>query len=535
VRIQRIFLLGLVLTGVPAACGGAAPKEPASAEQEQNEEKAERLLARARETQDAERYRQLVLRFGETRAAAEARNELAVILIKQAKSAAAQKDWSTAEARAEEARIYGGLELTREAQAVQKQMDDERAEQLAAEAKKLADEGKCASALKTVAVPVRQKSREYFKTELRNRAQAPLVACLSHKLEQEVSAGNVDAARTMLSSPDTTSAFNTAGYREVELALQKAIVKQSTGAIQPLLAQQKWTDAIAKLDEMQQKGTLGKAEYPLAFELVQDAIRDHLLKVAKDGLTAAKPSEVAKQVSAQIAIAKWKLVPKELKAAQAKLAVAVECEEQRCKLGNPAPAWAWGAIPLHPAGDSSAAPISTVKHAQKVWMIGKGKQLVLLATEDPAAASGAELIAKAAGWAIPKNLKSVDTEMWLPPDEQLAGVQVWGPLRPPSADYLLGAVAKVDGQKVSVKRMADGREESVDLKDLRIGNLKKGLRVMAFCVDPLKPEPAKVDSVVTTAGGNPKVKVICDKGDVQKVEVAGALTSKPEWLPPRKP
>jgi hypothetical protein len=390
--------LGFALSWPGAvACGGGPPKTAQSAEQEQNEQKAERLLARARETGDVEKYRQLVLRFADTRAAGEARDELAGILIKQAKSSLVEQDWATAEDRAEEARMYAGLELTRAAQDVQKQIDEKRADTVAKEAKKLADEGKCASALKAVAVPIRAKTREHFKTEVRKRAQEPLVACLSQKLEEDVKNNSIEAARAMLASPDTTTALSSQGFKLAESALLKAIVKRSTADIQPLLAQQKWAEAIAKLDELKQKDTLGQAEYPVAFEIVQDAIKGHVLKLAQTGLTAAKPSEVAKQIDDQIAVAKWKLVPKELQAARAKLAIAVECEEQKCKLAKGAPAWAWGSIALHPSADAEGEASGKVKHAQKLWVIGKGKKSSLVALEDPAAASGAELIDKASG------------------------------------------------------------------------------------------------------------------------------------------
>ena len=518
-----------------AACAGAPPEDAQSAEQQQDEEKAARLLVRARQSGDVEHYRQLVLRFGDTKAASDARDELAAILLKQSKNALAEQDWPTAESRAEEARMYAGLELTRKAQSVQKEIDEVRAEQVAKDAKKLAGEGKCASALKTVAVPIRQKARDHFKSEVRKRAQEPLVGCLSQKLEAEIDAGNVEAARSMLASPDATTALSSEGFKLAEAHLRKAIVKQSTSDIQPLLAQQKWAEAIAKLDELKAKGTLGQAEYPVAFEIVQDAIRDHALKLAKEGLTAKKPGDVAQQLEAQIAIAKWKTVPKELDAARAKLAIAVQCENVRCKLQKPAPAWAWGAISVSAPSDAGGAEAAKLKHAQKVWVLARGKDRALVTTEDPGSASGADLFDKASGWVDPENLESVDTDMWLPPDDQLVGVQVWGPLRPPGKDYLLGTVTKVDGKKVTVKRMADDREETVDLKTIRIGKLNKGLKVMAFCVDQLHPEPAKVDSVVTTQGGSPKVKVVCDKGDVSRVEVAGALTSKPDWLPPRRP
>ena len=48
-------------------------------------------------------------------------------------------------------------------------------------------------------------------------------------------------------------------------------------------------------------------------------------------------------------------------------------------------------------------------------------------------------------------------------------------------------------------------------------------------------ETAKVASVVTTDEGVPKVKIVCDKGDITRVEIGTALTTKAEWLPAKKP
>jgi hypothetical protein len=535
VRFHRILSI-LVLAGAPLiACAGGPDKRAESAEQAQNEEKAQRLLARAREVKDAERYRQLVLRFPDTRAASDARNELASILIKSARNSLAEQDWVTAEDRAEEARMYAGLDLTREAQRVQKEIDEKRADQIAKQAKKQVDEAKCASALKLTAAPIRHKSREHFKLELRRRAHEPLLDCVTKQLERDVAEGNVEAARSFLASPDVTAALSGEGFRLAEQALLKAIVAGSTAELRPLLDAQKWDEAIAKLDELRDADKLGESEYPIALGIAQDAIRDHSIGLAKAGISAKKPSEVARQLDAQIAIAKWKTVPKELEAARDQLAIAVECENQRCKLAKPTPMWTWGKLGLAPPANAAGEPSSSLPHAQKVWVLGRAAKLALLSTEDPGAASGAELLTRAAGWAELSRLRNVDTDFWFPPDDQLAGVQVWGPLRPPAKDYLLGTISKLEGKKATVKRLADGREESVDLADLRIGKLNQGLKVMAFCTNQIHPEPAKVDSIVSESGGSPKVKVICEKGDLQKVELGSALTTKAEWLPPRKP
>lgn len=525
--------MGVVLPGLPA-CGGTQ-QSAASPTQKKNEAKAERLLERARTTHEADRYRLIINRFGDTKAAGEARDELAAILIEQAKQAIQKTDWATAEDRADEARMYAGLDLTQKAIALQNQIDDHHAGYVAGEAAKDAAQGKCASALKRVAVPLRKKPRPRFKKELQKQARKPLIDCLSKKLAVDVDAGNLEPARMMLETPDATTALSKAGYKEAHAVLQKLVVKRSTSGIQPLLAGNKWNEAIDKLEKMKSANTLNDKEYEVAFSIVQDAIHKHLLDLATKALTDKKPGKVADDIAKQIAIAKWKQVPDDLAAARATLSVAVECEKVHCRMQKPAPAWAWGAIVVHPPTDPEGAKQTTIKHAQKLWVLGKARKHALVALENPGKIDKSQLFAKATGWVDPSHLKNVDTDMWLPPTDQLAGVRVWGPLRPPSKDYHLGVVKKVDGKKAVVTRIADNMDATVPLRSLRIGKLQKGLKVMAFCQDQLHPESAKVDSVVTESGGMPKVKVKCDQGDITKVEVGGSLTSKARWLPPRKP
>ncbi|MGE0328980.1 MAG: hypothetical protein AB7S68_42080, partial [Polyangiaceae bacterium] len=122
------------------------------------------------------------------------------------------------------------------------------------------------------------------------------------------------------------------------------------------------------------------------------------------------------------------------------------------------------------------------------------------------------------------------------PIDQLPGTRIWGPLRPPKKDYHLGIIKEVVGGKnVIVKRLSDDEDVTIALSDVRVGTLKNGLKVMAFCIDQIQPENAKIDKVVTTVGGMPKVKVICDKQKKERVEVASALISQKSWLPPKKP
>lgn len=522
--------LFLIVSALASACGGAGQGSESPADSP-DEAKAQRLLERARQSHDAGHYRRLVLRFGDTQAAEDGKDELAGILLEQAKKAMAEGDWATAHDRAEEAREYAALDRTREALAVEKEIDEKRAAEVAASAKKQAGQGKCASALKSVATPLRQKPSAHFKETLQKLAQDTLLDCMEAKMGEDVKAGNVEAARALLSSPDATTSLSNDGFTEAGKRLKKLIVGESTKEIQPLLEAKKWQEAIDRLNALQKDGKISAAERPLADEILRDALHQHLLALGKEGLTAKKPSEVAAELDRELALGKWKAVPADVVAAKKELAIAVECEKRRCKMASPKAQWAWGALGVAPAQDAEAEATATVEHGQQVWLLGAGAHEALIATEDPGAASGGALFAKAAGWVDKKLLRPSSTKNTLPPTEQLEGFRVWAPLRPPDKALHLGIVSKVDGKKVTVKRIADGGEVTLDVKALRAGTLDEGVKVMAFCADQVHTEVARIQSVVSEDAGKPKVKITCEKGDITRVEVAGALTTKPEWLP----
>jgi len=534
--IHRTFALcSVILAQVLAVgCGAGGQQAGGGAGTGRDEERAQNLLERARASKDTERYRRLLTRFPDSQAASDGREELAALLVRDAERALKEKDYSTADDRAEEATRFAGLELTRKAREVQQQLDEARAERIAKKAQDAAGGGKCASALKLVAAPMREKPRDHFKTALHERSKEALSKCLTQRIADEIKAGNVEAARSLLASPDATTALDKQTWSSVESNLKKLVVQQGTTTIVPLLKADKWPEAFAQLDELQKAGKLGDAERPIANEIVRDAIAARCLDWAKEALSAKKPSDLAAKFDAATKAAGWETIPEELTAARAKVSVAVECERLRCRLDKPSAAWAWGAISVTSPGNAAGEEVAKVKHAQKVWLLGKSVTSSLVAVEDPGAAEGPALFEKASGWVSAKNLKPADTSEWLPPTDQLSGVMVWAPLRAPSKDYHLGTVKKVAGRKVTVERMADKADVVVDVGSLRVGSLSKGLRVMAFCVDQVHTEPAKVDSVVSTEGV-PRVKIACDKGDLTRVEIGSALVSKAEWLPARRP
>ncbi len=518
-----------------AACGGAKPNQ-ATATKERNEDRAQRSLERARESTDPERFRVIISRFPNTQAASSARDELATLLVGQAEKAMAAEDWVTAEERAVEAKQHGGVEMTLKASKVLDALDDKRASKVADETLTAAAEGKCASALKTVAATIRKKPRARYTTEVRKLTKAGLLACLDKKIQASVEAGSIEEARTMLETPDATTAFANEGYREANGLLEKAVVKLGMKDLKPLLAQKQWKDAVTKLEELRAKDVMNPRERDVAFEIIQDEIKAHLLARLEAGLTAKDPKDVASEVDATLPIAAWKNVPEDVRKARDALVVNLECQRLGCKLGKPAPLWAWGKVPMFPPTSAEGSKRAVINHAQKVWSVGRSGTWALIVREDPGSLEDKEYVKKAEGWVPTENMKANDTDDWMPPKDDMKGVQVWGPLLEKEPDtYILGTVQSVEGDDVTVKRITDGLDAKVKWGKLRLGKLNSGLKVFAFCVDQIHRETAKVDSIVAVAAGIAKVKVKCDKGNIERVEIASALSTRAAWLPPRKP
>jgi hypothetical protein len=531
-HILRIGLSAAALASVLflGACGGG-PGAESPAGQGRNEERAQNLLSKARADKKTETYRRLVSRFPDTSAASEGREELAALLIAEAQKLLGEQDLATADDRAEESTLYAGVDLTRKARALQADVDGVRADRAAKRALENAEAGKCASALKLVADPIRGKGRPSFKSALKEKTKVALLKCIGQKLAEDVKAGNVEAARAFLTAPDTTTALDKESYKEAELTLQKGLVQKSLGALDPMLKDKKWNEAFAKLDEMVKAGSLNAAERKIADEVVRDAVKAHVEELVKTALSAKKPSEMAQKIDESVKAAGWDKAPDDVEAARYTLSIAVECERLRCKLAKPAPAWAWGEVGQTPPESAAGEVKEKLKHGQKLWLLGKGGAFALVATADPGAAEGPALYAKASGWVDARKLEKSDTTGWLPPADQLTGVVVWAPLRPPAKDYHLGTVKKVEKLKATVERMADRKEVVVTVASLRAGAIDKGLKVMAFCADQVHMETAKVDSVTSVDEGVPKVKIVCDKGDITRVEIGTALTTKADWLP----
>ncbi len=523
-----------------SGCGGGAaaqdkPAESAGASKE-DEAKAQRLLDRAREAHSEEQLRRIIARFSSTRAADAARADLGVLLANQAGEALKAGDLEQAEQKALEAKVYGDLATTRRAQEQLDQLDDKRSQIVSKEASEAAAAGKCASALKRIAGTLGKRARDRYRKQVLAASRDAIVSCLAEKIEDEVKAANIAGARSLLDQAEVRIALDKQGQDAAERALAKSIVKRSLTSIQPLIERHEWEPALAEIDKLKAAKTLEGKEYEAAISIIQDAMLKYLLQRTNEALVSKSPATLFVEIDAAEKLARWKRTPDELSELYALLSTAIECENTKCKVVKPKVRYSWGKVQFKQPSDVKLDASGSTKHAQKVWVIAESRDWALVSLTDPGNATGAELYKLAAGWATQDQLKSQDTELWLPPLDQLSGTRVWGPLRGGNKIYHLGIVKEVVGtENVVVRRLSDDEPVTVKLSEIRVGTLMPGLKVMAFCVDQLHPERAKVDKVVTSAGGMPKVKVLCEKGGKERVEVAGALTSEKAWLPPKRP
>ncbi|MBX3128235.1 MAG: hypothetical protein KF718_16040 [Polyangiaceae bacterium] len=518
-----VTILGLaLLTG----CGGATtePAQPVTVD----DEKAARLLERARQSRDPAQYRKLLDRFAGTSAAEEGKDDLAQLLVADAERALAAGDPDTAEARAEEARLLGGLATTEKARAVQRALDEARAARVAQSAAETKD---CAQALRIVAEPLGLKPRPHFRDQLMAAAAEPLLTCLSAAFEHHLQAGEPARARELLHSKDAGVALAKDSKANAERTLAKLAVLHTARDLRPLLAAGKWLDAANKVDELARSEALAKHEVPLARELIQEALVVHLVKLSDAALTDSRAAQTLSRFEQDLIHARFTKDPPEIERARARLRVAAECQRLGCRFDVPKSAWTYGAVDVGSPADATKSRGERVAHGARVWVLGRGRTHALVLMKDPGESRQARLLDEVEGWVDASALRAADTAELLPPTAQLVGVRVWAPLRPPSKDYLLGTVLEVAGKNVKVRRLSDKTEITVPVASIRFGTLATGTRVMAFCTDEVHTEPARIFGVIAAEGGSPRVKIQCDKGDVNRVEVAGALVSKREWLP----
>ena len=534
VKLRSVIVCCLALAplGIGAAgCGGAQPE--AATAQAGNEGKAARLLESARADKDIDAYRRLITRFEHTAAAKSAGPEFAALLLTDADAALKERDWKGAIDLAQQARIYGDTKQTRAARKVLSSAEAGSAADIADRAAELVEGEGCSKGVEYVSENVSGRVAPNFRKEVQTRTNDTLVACLTAEMSSRLDGGSIDEARMVLETKSATRALSTEGYAQAFEELQKLIVAQQLKALEPLLEKREFAEALAGLSALADEGTFTGAEKGIAEGIVRERIATLLIADSKTAVEAKKASKELVTVDQTIELVAWKDTPTALATSRDMLVAAAQCEGVRCSFSKPKTVYVMGTPALHSKSDIERPTGEKLNHGQSVWQIASSRGWVLVATTDkaPTTDTRAGALSQAAGWVASKRVQSRETRLRLPPTSDLVGFRVWGPLNPPSQEYMLGIVESVDGSTARVKRLYDNGTVSARVSSLRMGALEPGQRVSAFCGTSSNPIDAKIEKVIAL-GTMPKVALVCPgKGSGEGIAAASTLRAKPGWLP----
>lgn len=446
---------------------------------------------------------------------------------------------------AEEARRAAGQAELSEVLAVVDKIDAQEGLGIAAEVRQLAAGRQCQDALATVASILKRTpppGRMLVDT-LQSETEAALVACLRVDLDEMMDAGDFDKARALLSLPNVTTALRDKAWKALVGTLHAGIARSVADEVRADINAGRYDEAARKLDLAKQAGALGAGGHGGGVvEHFQTLFKEPLLAKIASVLDHGKgdPKAVLEELDSITALLGWEL-PQDLATARRALAIFAECKLLRCALSKPEHRWTYGSVGLAPSDASSGAAVKSVPSARKVFVVARAGAHSLVMLDEPKSDLGLrERLLGAAGWAKTDQLKGEDTVDWLLPGSEIVGQRVFGPFREPSRDYYLGVVTASDGDRVSVKRLSDESVVTVSRASLRSGRMPSGTKVLAYCSNPLKMEMATVEREVPQSAGLPLVRIVCS-GDGKgasgpaRDEVPGAIVSKAEWLPKRKP
>lgn len=324
--------------------------------------------------------------------------------------------------------------------------------------------------------------------------------------------------------------------------LHGGIAKSVAHEVRSDISAGKFEEASRKLDAARQAGNIGAGHEEGVVEQFQQLFSAPLLAKIDGVLDGGRGDAQATlvEVDSITKLLKWEL-PEELATARRALSILAECRRLRCTIAKPERRWTYGSTALTPSDASQGTSFKTVPSAHKLFVVARASAFSLVTLEEPAAGmSQKQRLLQATGWAGNGQLKAEDTIDWLLPGNELVGQHVFGPLRENDKHYYLGIVASVDGERTTVKRLSDEGMVTVSRSSLRSGRIASGTKVLAYCANPLKMEPAVIDREIPQPTGLPLVRVACPGPDKAtqgptRDEVPGAIVSKAEWLPRKRP
>ncbi len=471
-------------------------------------------------------------------------------ILYEGEEAAKKGDYKKARALFKEAERFANLNVREEIRRSREHIDNKQAKAFAEDIINAAERGDCAVAIDDTLPIIAQG--EGLGRFIRMHTDKAIVGCVEGMLDDEEK-DQLAAARKLMASDNAKKALIAASHAGLSKKLRKAVSAALKEVASEPLAERKWAAALEAVDALIKIGKAGKSERDKVTKLVRKGIVDDIAEAHEEAMADTK---VGKQKLAQIEALidigwpkdeqgkRAAAPPKDMVRKRLELAFVIACDSVSCKTDNVGKRWTYGDVkpspPLDPRGKAEG---KLIKSGKPVWEIATGGAWSLVTLKDPGRLNGAGARAGVGvGWVKSSALKTEDTSEWLPPGKSLIGTRVWAPLRKGQKLLELGRVIKLQGAKVTVRRLADRKEIDVSRRQLRFGATKKGTKVMGYCRKLTKLEPALIENVkevMYEVQGDPLVTLACldDQGKPTGVKKEGQLGSvriDPSWLPKQR-
>ncbi|MBI5533458.1 MAG: hypothetical protein HY898_12130 [Deltaproteobacteria bacterium] len=529
---------------------GTTEKALTPEEQERREQAGEADLVKAKKTNTESAYKLVMKRHPDTRAYHAAASAIAAMRVEEAKVALSKDDKYRARELAEEALKTGDGQVQAAAKAVLDQIAQMQIDAVVKAANDALKDGttpeSCAKATESLATALRAEKDPDGLRVKHAQALEPVTSCLRALLDGAGALEGKDgikayaAMRKTIEAPATRLAVGAEASQALLASLHEQVTRALQSATQADIKAKKWENAATTIRDW----TEGGAATPKQIEAVKQSVREAVSKDLLERGRAALGKPGAEAMLAELERGIKFLgaaAPEEMKTLQSQIAVWIPCNKLKCTAAaKPKLMYTFGVAPLLPITNPSATEGENLPTATKVWVVATAGSQSLVAKDDPGEAKSlGEKLSAARGWVASSFLNAEDTSEWLPVGAALEKARVWLPVGGDGTPYMLGMVQSVSGKEVSVKRTEDSQIVTVKRDVLRVGVLKQGLKVLAYCTDNQAPTPARFEQVVQSPSGQPIARVTCltadGKDDKSRDEVLGRLRSKVEWLPPRKP
>lgn len=432
-----------------------------------------------------------------------------------------------------------GFEISEQAE----KLDKREAKLWANEVSDQLDEKQCAEAFAELSKQMEERESAVFTGELQKLVNAQAVACASGKLDELAAAGKLAEARAFLGAQPSKDVLGDASWKKLSKELEGTVAEALAVQLDEDLKAQRWAAAVDKVEAAQKRGDATEGIAANLMGRVRAAAAPALAAQAGQAVGARKGSpEALKELDAAIVklgwqamsadlagLAKDKALPEELAKKRLALGAWVESQDLKMKpLKKWEKRWTHGTVAIAPPHDADAPTKRDLKPSTEVWVLGEAKSRALITEVDPGKEPLNVALEHALGWVPVDRLAGVATADWVPPNDQLKGQRVWGPLREKQATLELGEVVDVLNNEVSVKRLADDVVVKVQRGQLRNGRLDKGTKVLTLC-----QEDNQLATIFEYIPGTRVARVQCE-GGIQKEQPLASLRSRPDLLPASK-